>query len=78
MTAQQLNAEIYRNLAVLSEDEAMLEKAAKSLRRLVKQMNDNSTCMTKEEYFAMLDRSEQGPSRSFANIQELDRYIQSL
>ncbi len=78
MTAQQLNAEIYRNLAVLSEDEAMLEKAAKSLRRLVKQMNDNPTCMTKEEYFAMLDRSEQGPSRSFANIQELDRYIQSL
>lgn len=77
MTAQQLNAEIYRNLAVLSEDEAMLEKAAKSLRRLVKQMNDN-TCMTKKEYFAMLDRSEQGPSRSFANIQELDRYIQSL
>ena len=78
MTAQQLNAEIYLNLAVLSEDEAMLEKAAKSLRRLVKQMNDNPTCMTKEEYFTMLDRSEQGPSRSFANIQELDRYIQSL
>ena len=78
MTALQLNADIYRNLALLSEDETMLEKAAKSLRRLVKQMTNDPTCMTKEEYFAMLDHSEQGSSRSFANVKELDRYIQSL
>ena len=78
MTALQLNADIYRNLALLSEDETMLEKAAKSLRRLVKQMTNDPTCMTKEEYFAMLDRSEQGPSRSFANVNELDHYIRSL
>lgn len=58
MTALQLNADIYRNLAVLSEDETMLDKAAKSLRRLVKQMATDPTCMTKEEYLAMLDRSE--------------------
>ena len=58
MTALQLNADIYRNLAVLSEDESMLSKAAKYLRRLAKQMNNDSTCMSKEEYFAMLDRSE--------------------
>lgn len=78
MTTLQLNADIYRNLAVLSEDESMLRKAAKYLNRLAKQMTDDPTCMTKEEYFAMLDRSEKGSSRSFANIKELDRYIQSL
>ena len=33
---------------------------------------------TKEEYFAMLDRAEQGPSYSFASVEELDRYIRSL
>ena len=58
MTALQLNADIYRNLAILSQDESMLEKAAKSLRRLVNKMTEDPTCMTKEEYFAMLDRSE--------------------
>ena len=58
MTALQLNADIYRNLAVLSEDQPLLDKAAKYIRRLVKQMTDDPTCMTKEEYFAMLDRSE--------------------
>ena len=58
MTALQLNADIYKNLAILSQDESMLEKAAKSLRRLVNKMTEDPTCMTKEEYFAMLDRSE--------------------
>lgn len=58
MTALQLNADIYQNLALLSENESMLDKAAKYIRRLVKQMTDDPTCMTKEEYFAMLDRSE--------------------
>ena len=58
MTALQLNADIYQNLAVLSEHESMLDKAAKYIRRLAKQVTDDPTCMTKEEYFAMLDRSE--------------------
>ena len=58
MTALQLNADIYQNLALLSEHESMLDKAAKYIRRLVKQVKDDPTCMTKEEYFAMLDRSE--------------------
>ena len=86
MTALQLNADIYSNLAILSEDQSLLNKAAKYIRRLVKQMTDDPTCMTKEEptcmtkeeYFAMLDRAEQGPSRSFTTIEELDRFIRSL
>ena len=58
MTALQLNADIYRNLGILAEDESMLSKVAKYLRRLVKQATNDPTCMTKEEYLAMLDRSE--------------------
>lgn len=58
MTALQLNADIYKNLAILSEDESMLDKAAKYVRRLVKKMTDDPTCMSKEEFFAMIDRSE--------------------
>ena len=78
MTALQLNADIYQNLALLSENQSMLDKAAKYIRRLAKQVTDDPTCMTKEEYFAMLDRSEQGPSRAFASVEELDRYIRGL
>jgi len=75
MTALQLNADIYRNLAVLSEDQTMLDKAAKYIRRLVKQMTDDPTCMTKEEYFAMLDRAEQGPTHSMLPDEDLTAYL---
>jgi len=59
MTALQLNADIYRNLGVIAEDETMLEKVAKYVRKLAKQVTDDPTRMSKEEYFSMLDRSEQ-------------------
>ena len=59
MTALQLNADIYQNLAVLSEDQSMLNKAAKYIRRLAKQMTEDSTCMTKEEFFARVDEARE-------------------
>ena len=58
MTALQLNADIYQNLAVLSEDQSMLNKAAKYIRRLAKQMTEDPTCMSKEEFFARVDEAE--------------------
>jgi len=78
MTALQLNAELYRNLSIIAEDENMLDKVVKYVRRLAKQMTEDPTCMSKEEYFRRLDEAEKGPSRSFANIEELDHYLRSL
>ena len=59
MTALQLNADIYQNLAVLSEDQSMLNKAAKYIRRLAKQMTEDPTCMSKEEFFARVDEARE-------------------
>jgi len=63
MNALQLNTDIYRSLGVISEDETMLNRVAKYLRRVAKQMTDDPTCMSKEEYFTMLDRSEEQAKR---------------
>ena len=63
MTALQLNAELYRNLGIIAEDETMLDKVVKYVRKLAKQMTDDPTRMSKEEYFAMLDRSEEQAKR---------------
>ena len=63
MTALQLNADIYRSLGIISEDESVLRRVAKYLTRVAKQMTDDPTCMTKEEYFAMLDRSKEQAKR---------------
>ena len=59
MTALQLNADIYRNLGIIAEDESMLDRVAKYLRRVVKQMAEDPTCMSKEEFFANVDEARE-------------------
>lgn len=58
MNTVQLDVDILRNLCVIAKDETMLDKVAKYLRRVAKQMTDDSTCMTKEDYFRRLDEAE--------------------
>ena len=56
MTAIQLNAEIYRALGTIAEDESLLARAAKYLKKLAAKKED-PTLMTKEEFFgSMLNR----------------------
>ncbi len=78
MTTLQLNADIYRNLGIIAEDESTLNKVAKYLRRVVKQMKNDPTCMTKEEYFAMLDRAEQGSSHELLPGEDLTTFLKRM
>ena len=82
MTALQLNAEIYRNLGIIAEDETMLERVAKYLRRVAKQMTDDPTCMTKEEFFARIDEAEreiaEGKGITFTNQAEMNAWLNAL
>ena len=54
-----------------------MRRLARYAKKLVKEKED-STLMTKEEYFAMLDEAEKGPYKRFGNVEELDRYIRGL
>ena len=58
MTAVQMNAELLRNLGIIAEDETMLEKVVKYVRKLAKQITDDPTRMSKEEFFARIDEAE--------------------
>lgn len=58
MTVSQINAELLRNLAIIAEDEDLMARALKAIKRLVKRKEEaDETLMTKEEYFASVDRS---------------------
>ena len=59
MTTSQLTAEIFQNLSVLAESEDMMTRVAKYLRKLVKEMEADPTLMSKEEFFAKLDKAEE-------------------
>ena len=77
MTAIQMNAELLRNMSIIAEDENLLKRAAKYLRKLVAEKEDSSL-MTEEEFFAKIERAEKQSGKSFANVDELDKYIRSL
>lgn len=78
MTAIQMNAEILRNMSIIAEDDDLLKRAAKYLRKLVAEKEADPTLFTKEEFFARIDEAMKQPGKQFANVEELDQYIRSL
>lgn len=77
MTAIQLNAEILRNMSIIAEDENLMKRAAKYLRKLVSEKED-STLFTKEEFFARIDKAKKQSGKQFFSVEELDQYIRNL
>ena len=75
MTVRQANAELYRNLSVIAEDETMYEKVVKYVRRLAKQMKEDPTRMSKEEFFARIDEAEKGPKYKMLPGETLDEML---
>ena len=58
MTAVQLNAEVLRAINDISDDETLMNKVLKYIKRLTAKKED-PTLMTKEEFFAKIERAEQ-------------------
>lgn len=77
MTALQMNAEIFRQLSLIAEDDSKMKRALKALRRIAEPKPD-PTLMSREEFFVRVDEAKKGPSMRFANVEELDRYISNL
>ena len=62
MTAIELNAQIWRDMAEIADSEPLMKQLAKYLKRLVAKKTDQ-TLMTKEEFFAKLEEAEQQMER---------------
>ena len=58
MTSIELNAQIWRNMAAIADSEPLMKQLAKYLDKLVAKKQDQAL-MTKEEFFAKLDRGEE-------------------
>ncbi len=76
-----LNAEIFHNLGEIAEDEKMLNRLAKYLRKLVRE-KDDPTLMSKEAFFAQLDEAEreiaEGKCYTFTNLDDMNSWLNSL
>ena len=72
-----MNTELWQSIGAIADSESLLKRLTRYAKKLVKEKND-PTLMTKEEFFQMLDKAEEGPSKRFDSVEELDRYIRSL
>lgn len=81
MTSIQLNAELLRNMSIIAEDENLLKRATKYLRKLAAEKQD-PTLMTKEDFFAKINKAEQdiaeGKGITFTNKDDMNAWLNSL
>lgn len=81
MTAAQLNAmntQLWQGIGAIADSEPLMKRLTKYVAKLVKEKNEDPTLMSKEEFFAKIERAEKQQGRSFASVDELDEYIRSL
>ena len=82
MTALQLNAELYRAMGEIADDETLMAKVLKYVKRLVSTKKNDPTLMTKEEFFAKVDKSraqyERGEYTRFSNERDMVNWLNSL
>ena len=72
-----MNAELFRTMGEIADDETLMAKVLKYVKKLAAQKND-PTRMTKEEFFRRVDEAKKGPSMRFDSVEDLDKYIRSL
>ena len=81
MTAIQLNAQIWRDMAEIADSEQLMKQLAKYLKKLVAKKQD-PTLMTKEDFFKRVDEAReeirQGKGKRFSNPEEMNAWLNSL
>ena len=85
MTAVQLNAlnaQMWRDMGTIAEDEGMMQRVAKYLRRVVKEMTADPTRFTKEEFFARVDEAREqikrGEGVEMLPNESLDEFLERV
>ena len=79
MSTQELNAELYRAMAEIADDETLMTKVLKYVKKLAATAKADPTLMTEEEFFAKLERGEeqyrQGKCHSMLPDEDLTTYL---
>ena len=85
MTAVQLNAmntQLLQGIGVIADDESLMKRLTKFVAKLVREKTQDPTLITKEEFFARIDKAEQeiaeGKGITFTNREDMNAWLNSL
>lgn len=77
-----MNAELLRNMSIIAEDDNLLKRAAKYMRKLVAEKEADPTLLSKEEFLARVEKAEQqianGKGITFTNRDDMNNWLNSL
>ncbi len=65
-------------MSIIAEEENLLKRAAKYLRKLVAEKRTDPTLMTKEEFFARIDEAKKGPTYELREGETLEDLIKRV
>ena len=81
MTAAELNAQIWRDMAEIADSEPLMKQLAKYLKKLVAKKTD-PTLMTEEEFFKRVDEAReeirQGKGIKMLPNESLDDFLRRI
>ena len=81
MSIMELNAELYRAMSEIADDEVLMTKVLRYVKRLASRHVDESM-MTREEFMSKLERGEEeyarGECRTMQPGEDLDHFIQRV
>ena len=72
-----MNAELYRAMGVIADDETLMAKVLKYVKRLAAKKED-PTLMTKEEFFARVDEAKKGPTYRMQPNENLSTFLKRI
>jgi len=78
MTALQMNAELFRAMGEIADDETLMAKVVKYVKKLAAQKKADPTLMTKEEFFRRVDEAKKGPLYELREGETLDDLIKRV
>lgn len=79
MTALQMNAEFFRAMGEIADDESLVAKVVKYVKKLAASRKQaDPTLMTKEEFFQRVDEAKKGPSYTMLPNENLSSFLKRL
>ena len=77
-----MNAEILRYMSIIAEDESLLKRAARYLRKLAAEKENDTTLLSKEEFFARIDDAREqikrGEGVEMLPDESLDEFLERV
>lgn len=72
-----LNPELWQSINAIADNESLMRRLTRYAKRLVKE-KDDSTLMTKEEFFARIDEAKKGPTYELMDGETIEDLIKRV